>query len=119
MMIFYGEMQRICMFMVQSLDSISSRYIYRYKKILFSFHYTYYQSLSIIKHSHFQKVYAEEINQNNEDDLLSLLPKKLATERVNIGSFELVVIKTNRTLNKIFTAVLMVLVLLNTINMGA
>ena len=80
---------------------------------------TYYQSLSIIKHSHFQKVYAEEINQNNEDDLLSLLPKKLATERVNIGSFELVVIKTNRTLNKIFTAVLMVLVLLNTINMGA
>ena len=36
--------------------------------------------------------------QNNEDDLLSLLPNKLATKRVNIGSYELVVIKTNRTL---------------------
>ena len=38
---------------------------------------------------------------------------------VHIGSFELVVVKNNRTWNKLFTAVLTILVVLNTINMGA
>ena len=70
------------------------------------------------------KVYAEDASklddrqedQNNGDILQHT---ELTTERVKIGSFELVVIKTNRTLNKIFTAVLTILVVLNTINMGA
>ena len=53
------------------------------------------------------------------DDLTRRYDMTIFYPRVKIGSFELVVIKTNRTLNKIFTAVLTILVVLNTINMGA
>ena len=82
------------------------------------------------------KIYAERNSKTNDmpetlsptsndklDDMLDNLNKttKVADAHVmvQIGSVELVVVKNNRTWNKLFTAVLTVLVVLNTINMGA
>ena len=82
------------------------------------------------------KIYAERNSKSNDmletlsstgndklEDVLDNLNKTTkivdAHVMVQIGSVELVVVKNNRTWNKLFTAVLTVLVVLNTINMGA
>ena len=96
----------------------------------------YKNDLFIRNYDLYFKIYAERNSKSNDmpetlsstsndklEDVLDNLNKTTkivdAHVMVQIGSVELVVVKNNRTWNKLFTAVLTVLVVLNTIIIGA
>ena len=96
-----------------------------HKNCSFKCHYNLYFKIYAERNSKSNDI-PESLSPASNEKLGNMLDNLNKTSKVvdahvmvQIGSFELVVVKNNRTWNKLFTAVLTILVVLNTINMGA
>ena len=96
-----------------------------HKNSIFKRYYNLYSKVYAERNSKSSDM-PESLSTTSHDKLENMLDNLNKSSKVvnahvtvQIGSVELVVVKNNRTWNKLFTAVLTVLVVLNTINMGA